>query len=462
MTTSDPGDLCHLTVVGPHRALDVALPAYVVLAELQPGLLRLAGEESVRSSSDGGGWVLQRLGEEPLDIDLTSRALGLRDGDTVYLRPSDAQLPPADFDDMADGVATAVRDGAGRWRPAHTGVAVLAVAGAGMTGAGGLLLAPGPPLVRAGVALALAVLLGVASVLAGRILSDGRAAAVFGVACVGTAVLAGYLLGTLLLGSVRLDAPALVTAAATGAGAVGLLALGLPPARGPALGVAAAVLLTVGAGVAGTGLELSTVGTWALALVLAVAMIGALPRAAAWIAKLRIPPLPASFEQLREYTDPEPGQQVLDRAAAADRHVAAMAMGLAAVAGGALAVLGSADQWGSRACALLGACVLLLQARAFVAIWPRVALIAGGATGLVALLVGTGLGMSAPSRSVFGLALVAVAAAVVLSARSLEGRRLMPRWGWFGDLFQTLAVLSLLPLAGVEWGLYAWAYSLGG
>ena len=76
--------------------------------------------------------MLQRLGEPALDEDLGTAALGLYDGDVLHLRPRGDQLPPVDFDDLVDGVATGTAERPDRWRPEMTRRFVL---GAGRRGA---------------------------------------------------------------------------------------------------------------------------------------------------------------------------------------------------------------------------------------------------------------------------------------------------------------------------------------
>lgn len=459
MSTQEAGELCRITVVGLKKAVDVALPTYVVLAQLQSELLRLAGEELTKSGSETGGWVLQRLGEEPLDEDLTSKVLGLRDGDTIYLRPRDSQLPLADFDDIADGVATAVRGRPDRWASEHTATATLTVAAVATTVGLGLLLAPGTPLVRAAVAALLAVALGVAGVITTRILARSRAGAVLAVCCVAAAALAGFLVVDAEPGP---PGPALVAGATTAIGAVFLLAVALPPVRRVAVGAAAATLLAGLATVIATLFELTTSGLCAVAAILAIAVLGMLPRIAAWTARLRIPALPSSIEQLLENTELEPTGRVMERTVVADRHVTDLTMGVGVLAAGALGVLGTADGWSIRTCAAAGALALVLHARAFTGVWPRLALMGAALVGVVSLVVDAASGWSWPARSGLAVALVLPAVGVAPVADLLAGRRLMPRWGWFGDLLQTLATLSMLPLAAGEWGLYTWALSLGG
>jgi hypothetical protein len=61
--------------------------------------------------------VFQPLGDQPLREELSVAALALHDGDVVHLRPRSEQLPPLDFDDLIDGVATTISARPDRWRP---------------------------------------------------------------------------------------------------------------------------------------------------------------------------------------------------------------------------------------------------------------------------------------------------------------------------------------------------------
>ncbi|HEX2299620.1 MAG TPA: EsaB/YukD family protein, partial [Pseudonocardiaceae bacterium] len=122
-------DICRLTVSAPSGRTDLAVPASTTVAALLPVLLKHAADEE----DLGGRWALQRLGEAPLDLDGTPETLGLRDGDVLHLRPKQDVLSPLRFDDVADGVATAIGARPDRWRPPLTrglciGLACLALA----------------------------------------------------------------------------------------------------------------------------------------------------------------------------------------------------------------------------------------------------------------------------------------------------------------------------------------------
>ncbi|WP_031110615.1 EsaB/YukD family protein, partial [Streptomyces sp. NRRL S-146] len=98
MTDSAVAELCRLTVRAPSVSVDLAVPADVPVADLLPTLLRYVGEEAEEAGLDHAGWVLQRLGDAPLDEETTLGRAGLADGAVLYLRPHTEALPEARLD----------------------------------------------------------------------------------------------------------------------------------------------------------------------------------------------------------------------------------------------------------------------------------------------------------------------------------------------------------------------------
>ena len=80
------------------------MPVSTPVSALLPVLLRHTVD---RRPAPDGSWVLQRLGEAPLDPDGTPETLDWLEGEQLYLRPAEDPLPELDFDDLADGIATA-------------------------------------------------------------------------------------------------------------------------------------------------------------------------------------------------------------------------------------------------------------------------------------------------------------------------------------------------------------------
>src|ERR1700678_2254375 len=191
-------DICRVTVVGPGRRVDLALPAHVPFAELFPVIARYAGLDRAAVAQAPGGWVRQRLGQSPSPPQVTPAQAGLLDGELIYLRPREAEMPPARCDDIADAIA-GVHEGADRWRPADARPVALG-AGAALLLAGlAAILRAGPPWTIPALAAAVMALLlltaGVASSRAASSSAAGRAATsaglVLGYAALPYAFLAG-------------------------------------------------------------------------------------------------------------------------------------------------------------------------------------------------------------------------------------------------------------------------------
>src|SRR3984957_15924892 len=162
------GDVCKVTVVGPRHRVDLALPSAVPFAQLFPPIAHFSQLEAGEAP---GGWVLQRLGERPFSPSATPAAVGLLDGELIYLRPRVEELPQMVSDDIADEIA-GVHGGPGRWTSADArrvafcagllallaGGAVIArpatPAPAAVAGGGALLLAAAHPLEGVGLGFA--------------------------------------------------------------------------------------------------------------------------------------------------------------------------------------------------------------------------------------------------------------------------------------------------------------------
>src|SRR3954453_11589180 len=196
MSATLAADVCRVVLIAPHRTLEIALPQNVPLADLVPVLVArvtLPGSPGRgRMLTGDGDWVLQRLGSAPLEEELTPAALQIRDGETLYLRPRDAQLPPAHFDDLIDGLATGIRGRSDGWRDSMTLAMFLAIC-ALFFGACFVLLLDKGFVARERIAGAVAVVLLLGAMLCSRGIGDRWAALTLGLAAVPFAALTGYL-----------------------------------------------------------------------------------------------------------------------------------------------------------------------------------------------------------------------------------------------------------------------------
>lgn len=458
MSPAAVGDICKITVVGPRRRVDIALPSHVPFADLFPAIARFSWPDPGEVDQVPGGWVLQRLGQRPFEASTTPAAAGLLDGELIYLRPSGAELPEMMSDDIADEIA-GVHDGPGRWTAGDTRRVALG-AGAAALGTGAVVIArAGAPVpVSVAVAGAMALLLLAAAACVARALGDAVAGAVLGYAALPYAFLAGLAAqgglragagGPLHGGSLGLlDAFAVTLLAAVIAAA----AVALPAF----LGVAIAALASVAASwLAYSASRLGAAGAAALVAAFALALMPLIPWVAFRLARLPLPPVPASAEDLRNDALLAPAAGVRSRAAAADRIVAGAVSGVGLIGAGAELALGLRHGLLPASAAAVLACVLLLRSRAFPGRAQRLWLMIPGYGGLA--LLGAAAG-----RLPAVLALAAGAAAVIGAGTWLPGHRPSPFWGRAADIADTLLTVSLVPLVLGVAGVLSYLHGLGG
>ena len=464
MSPSSVADLCRVTVVGPHRRVDIVLPAYVPFAELFPTVLRYAGTDLANVGDARGGWVLQRLGQAPFHPGMTPQQVGLRDGEMVYLRPRASQLPELAFDDVADVIATGVNEQPDRWgAKAARGVALAAGAGALLAAAAALLLS-GPPWALPSIAAAaVAVLLLVAAVAVSRAGGDPGAGAVIGYLALPYGFLAGLLgpsrlaqlthLGSqqLLAGFAALVLVAAIAGAAIadelpvffgvgGAALLGAIATSVPVSFGAHHGAAGPAVLTVA---------------------VALALTPLIPAVSFRMARVTLPPVPRNADDLRRDSLVVDGKNVLGRTAVADRFVTGVISGIGLVAIGAeIALALGSGLLTHLACAVV-ACVLLLRARVFRGRAQRLWLMVPGFVGLVLLPLVASVHVNQPQMLAIALGpLLAGAAIVVGVGLWLPGHQPSPFWGRAADIIDMLLIVSLIPLALAVAGVFGYVHGL--
>ncbi|RMI89243.1 type VII secretion integral membrane protein EccD [Streptomyces sp. ZS0098] len=468
MTDSTVAELCRLTVRAPHVSVDLAVPAGVPVSDLLPTLLRYVGEEAEEAGLDHAGWVLQRLGDAPLDEETTLARAGLADGDVLYLRPHTESLPEARLDDLVDGISDTVGRRMRTWSPnaargllGGTAVATLALAlmlvfRPGLDGSSSLRVA------CAGVTGVL-VLAGAAS--ASRAVGDRLTATVLGLLVAPCLALAGWVLpGGDLTGpdAARVVGARLLAAGAAGAGGA-VLALAATAVGAPAL--CATALVAVATAVTGTligyaGMEAPA----AVALVMVVLALGAGAVApfAFKLAGMRMPALPSSAGELQEGIDPYAGDEVAERTELAGRWVTALfaATGTAAVA--ALVVLAEHPNLPEVLTALVLSLLLLLHSRGLVHIAQRLTLALPGVAGLLLLARAWAVDSDGDTRLVVFAVLLAAAGGLVIATWTVPGRRMLPYWGRAAELAHTVFAVALLPLSLWVAGLFGWLRGLFG
>ncbi|MEV7320199.1 type VII secretion integral membrane protein EccD [Streptomyces sp. NPDC093970] len=453
------GEACRLTVVGTRGRSDLALPVSATVGALLPVLV----SHVVAPDDTDGPWVLQRLGGEPFDPDGTPESLGLRDGETLYLRSASEALPALHFDDLADGVAITISARPDRWRPAAThrlflGLACLALAflAAAVVTAGGrqvalysgaaalVLLARGTVDARAPgsadgltpilTGLAACVFAGVAGLSAlhgaAGIVSPDRYDVMWGAACAGvagSAVLVGGHGPQALFGTV------LLTSLAAECGAVLTVQMNWDAARASSVVVSFMFPLLL----AGPGLSLR-------------------------LASLRVPLLPRTAEELQRDIDPDPEGRVRARVLAADAYLTVIAFATSLVSAVSFALLVRAGSWAETSLAAVFGVALLLRARVAGGIWQRTPLTFSGAlgVGLVALYGPASDGQGA--HAALAVALLGAVLLLLTAARRLPSTRLLPVWGHLAEVLDVCTALALLPLLLQVLGMYGYLRGLGG
>jgi type VII secretion integral membrane protein EccD len=463
MASAGESELCRVTVVGPSRRIDIALPGYVSFADLFPTVARYAGLDGPDVVGERGGWVLQRLGEEPFAPAMTPLQAGLRDGEMIYLRPHRAQLPLMAFDDVADVIASGLSEQTGRWAPRHARWVALGTGVVALAAGAVFVLRSGPPWrvpAVAAAAIAVALLLAVAAV--SRAVGDSRAGALLGYAAVPYAFLAG------LLGPARSTPLAHL-------GAAGVLSAFAAAALAAVLAAAASAELSLYFGIVVATL-LAVVGAWvgyafgvgfaAAAVVIAVpalALTPLIPAVSFRMARMTLPQVPRHADDLRRDTLTIDGAEVFDRTASADRFVTGAASGIGLVGAAALGALAFTRSWlGLGTCVVL-ACTLLLRSRLFRGLAQRLWLLVPGFGGLVLLAVGEVHGSSQARHLALALGpLVAGVALVVGVGLWLPGRRPSPFWGRVADVADTMLNVGLFPLALGVAGVFGKVRGLGG
>ncbi|MGW4995457.1 type VII secretion integral membrane protein EccD [Streptomyces mirabilis] len=468
MTTSSPAvsvpenggtQVCRITIDAPTGRFDLAVPVSTPVAVLMPVLLR-----HVRDDADDRGTplLLQRLGEDPLDLDGTPEGLRLLDGDVLYLRKADAPMPGLQFDDLCDGVAQAIAERGDRWRPELTRQLLLALSCLVLAALATYLLGAGSTALTAVYCGVTAVVLIVGCVLAPRRAATEGSVLVAGLGGYGFAALAGLTAGRLADagGAPGLHA-VLLAGACAGVPAALLLVIGrLPVAVSGIMLVTAAVAELEGCLSALLGWDAVRSATVAAVVLFALGQFG--PRLALRIARLRVPQLPRNANELQQDIEPEPAERVTRRVAIANACLNVLAVSSALAYAEVFWLLAHDPQWIGWVLTVVFSGAVLLRARDFSGTWQRIPTAVVGTLGLVLVLtVRTASAGQVPRSAVLIVLLVAVAL-MLIGAWRLPTSRLLPMWGQTGDTLQMITAMALLPLTLQVLHVYGYIRSLNG
>ncbi|MFC4006061.1 type VII secretion integral membrane protein EccD [Nonomuraea purpurea] len=447
-------DLCRVTVVTPRGFLDLGLPPDIPLGNLLPTLLRVAGEGLAEAGLAHGGWVLQRLGGPPFDLNATLSELAVHDGEMLHLRPRGHELPEIVFDDVADAVATGVLERTGRWQPAATRAYGLRAGAVLLGGGAAALLLTGPPWLPAAlVALTIALVLLLVATALSRALGDERSGAVIGYAALPYGFVAG-LVGPSSDAAVfqpdnllAASGVTLMLATATGFAVVG----GLPTF----LGLAAAALCALLASGVVMAFGLPAAGVTAVLAAILVGLTTTIPSLSFRLAGMPLPALPTTAEELRRESGDLDGELVIDKTVVADRFCTGLLGCVSLVVLAAQVLLVLEGTWAAIATSIALSLALLMRARVFEGRGQRAWLM--GTALLGTLLPAAALVVTAPGAViVYGIVpgLVLLGLAVAGTALWLTSGRPSPFWGRAGDIFDILLMIALVPLSLAVMDLY--------
>ncbi|MBO4207312.1 type VII secretion integral membrane protein EccD [Micromonospora echinofusca] len=462
MSASPPSDLCRVVVVTPVRSAELAVPANVALADLVPPLVAHLHRDGTDDDWASGGVVVQRLGEDPLDEDRTPAALGLRDGDTLYLRPRAVPMPALAYDDLIDGVATRLRERAGRWSSTTTRRLLLGVALATLALGLAVVLLAGPVFWRAVTAGLVSVGLLAAALAAARSFGDRGAAFVLSAASVGYGA-AGGLLALVAVAGPDIGPAHVLATAATATALTVLAGVATGEARPMVLGLGMLGLAAVLAGLLATLTPLTPVQTAAIVATLTLLLSSIIPSLAFWLAGLRLPDLPATAEEISQDT-PGMAEEVLTRRThRAEDYVTALYVAAGLISGAALTWLTATRGWAPVALAVAMCGLLALRFRMLTHIGQRLAVLVPAVYGAGLLVLRVARTVSPSLRlSLVVTALLLAGCGALAAARVLPRRRVRPHWGRAAELLESLTGAMLVPLLLAVLGIFGLVRGLGG
>lgn len=107
-----------VTVAGPERRVDLALPGGAPVGALLPQLVRLCGTEP--DGLEPARWLLSRLDGAALAPERSLDSAGVADGDILMLSRDSARVRPAFVEDVRGAIEDHVDEAAWRWAPSTT------------------------------------------------------------------------------------------------------------------------------------------------------------------------------------------------------------------------------------------------------------------------------------------------------------------------------------------------------
>ncbi|MBB4934240.1 type VII secretion integral membrane protein EccD [Lipingzhangella halophila] len=109
---------CRVTVTGPERWADLALPGTVPVATILPQVIWVCSPDP--EGTDSAGWALTTARGESVQPEVSLESQGVVDGDVLLLHRETARDRPAQVDDVRGAVEDRIDESAHIWRPSTT------------------------------------------------------------------------------------------------------------------------------------------------------------------------------------------------------------------------------------------------------------------------------------------------------------------------------------------------------
>jgi type VII secretion integral membrane protein EccD len=468
VSTALDRELCRITVIGPDRKIDLAVPSTTPVASLLPVLLQHTSSGRRMEGDDPEvAWVLQRLGQHPFELTGTPESLDWLEGEELYLSRAEDPLPELDFDDVAEGIATVINRRSDRWQPEYRRVMFLMLSIVAMGTLAAVLTDRGPVLPQVVGAAVLAIAFLAAALVYARKVTDGAFSLLFG--C-GAAAFAGLAAASAVDGDpegIALTGPALL-GAAVGVAVVATLLLLAQRTVTPHLPFAPMLVICVTAVVSiavlllrtGSGMTVQRTSAAAVAVVFAVIVLA--PRAAVKFARLRGPQLPKTGADMAYDIEPADADVVRDRTHEADTYLTVATVSAALVLPALFHFTVQIPGWAGWTFELVVASAILLRARTFLGLWQRIALTAAGTVGYIMVIMRLSQMLPSGWRWVLLSVLLSVIVPLVLAAMRPWPRRMLPLWEYSATFLDVATGVAVLPVLAQILGLYVWARGLFG
>ncbi|RCW46739.1 type VII secretion integral membrane protein EccD [Halopolyspora algeriensis] len=442
-----------VTVVAPKTRIDLALPADVSVADLLPMLLDMAHETAPDGGAQHGGWCLAKLADAELDPSQTLASLGIVDGDMLQLRRKSDDPPPPLYDDVVDALAEAEP---GSYRPwsketaARVGHAAGAMAMVASAVALGLAAAPEGFLFHI-IAAVTGLVVAIFATGIGAIVTRA-----YGASTTGTVISAAGGLPMAFVAGLNIvpgpdPRPALLLACALVLifSSVSIMVLG----SGIVTFIAAATIsaFAVVAFLVATLVNAATAaGVAAGAAAAGLAGISLLPRMTIQLAKLPLPHVPGSSEDLREDSGLADYRQLERQSGLAHQYMTGMILGCGGTAAlGAIIAASAPTIWGILL-AVVVAAVLLLRGRNYANGSQALALLLNGLLAALGVTIGLLLPMTTSPLDkltwVFWPLLLLGGASIVFGV-VFPHRRFSPVQRRSVDILEAVLIALVLPLA---------------